>query len=336
MPCKFYMDFPARRAYPGAPDRNGPSRMADTNANDGRRTPADWALFWLLSLIWASAYLMTRLAVDKGHADVGLPAAWVLSGRLTVGAAALWVILLAMGRTLPPFSDRRRWLTIIGMGLTGSAFPMFLITTAQETVDSSLAALYTAASPLFVATGAHFLFRDEKLSPGAAFGVTLGFAGVALLFGPDAVKGFGSASTVAQVLLVFATLFYAISSLLARAAPPMHPVTFATGFVSVAAITSWPLLLTVNPADVHASWKNWLGVAGLGLGPSSLAQALYMLLIARTSATFLALTGYAIPVMAAVLGFFLFGEMQSWNAAAAFAMILGGVWLARRGGGRKA
>ena len=41
-------------------------------------------------------------------------------------------------------------------------------------------------------------------------------------------------------------------------------------------------------------------------------------------------------VMAAVLGFFLFGETQAWNALAAFAMILSGVWLARQGGGRKA
>ena len=62
-----------------------------------------------------------------------------------------------------------------------------------------------------------------------------------------------------------------------------------------------------------------------------------MVLIARTSATFLSLTGYAIPVVAAVMGFLFFGEMQSWLALVAFAMILGGVWLARQGGGgRKA
>ena len=49
--------------------------MTQQAAQSGRRTPGDWALFWLLSLIWAGAYLLTRLAVDKGHADSGLPAA---------------------------------------------------------------------------------------------------------------------------------------------------------------------------------------------------------------------------------------------------------------------
>ncbi|MEZ5954008.1 MAG: DMT family transporter [Hyphomonas sp.] len=329
-------------AYPGRFDRAnrpGPSHrtgMSQQVAPTGRRTSSDWALFWLLSLIWAGAYQMTRLAVDKGHEDLGLPAAWVIVGRLTIGAAVLWAILLAMGKRLPPLSDRRRWRTIATMGLTGSVFPFFLITTAQETVNSSLAALYTAASPLFVASAAHFLFQDEKLTRGSSVGVMLGFAGVALLFGPDAIRGFGSASTLAQILLIFATLFYAISSLIARGAPQMDPFVFATGFVTVAAVASWPLAFTVDPGEVNASWKNWIGVIGLGIGPSAIAQALYMLLIARTSATFLSLTGYSIPVMAAALGFVLFGETQTWNAMLAFLMILGGVWLARHGGGAKA
>ncbi|MEZ5997372.1 MAG: DMT family transporter [Hyphomonas sp.] len=310
--------------------------MTHQVAHTGRRSPSDWALFWLLSLIWAGAYQLTRLAVDKGHADAGLPAAWVIVGRLTIGAIVLWIILLSMGKRLPPLADLRRWRTIAAMGLAGSVFPFFLITTAQETVNSSLAALYTAASPLFVASAAHFLFQDEKLKPGSAVGVILGFAGVALLFGPDAIRGFGSASTFAQILLIFATLFYAISSLIARSAPPMDPFVFATGFVTVAALTAWPLAFTVDASGVNATWKNWLGVVGLGIGPSAIAQALYMLLIARTSATFLALTGYSIPIMAAVLGFFLFGETQTWNAMLAFTMILGGVWLARQGGGAKA
>lgn len=310
--------------------------MAQQAVQSGRRTPGDWALFALLSLMWAGAYQMTRIAVDKGNPEAGLPAEWVLPGRLTIGAAVLWVIMLAMGRRLPPFSDHKRWRTMIGMGLTGSVFPFFLITTAQETVNSSLAALYTAAVPLFVAIGAHFLFRDERLTTGSVLGVVLGFSGVAILFGPDALHNIGSASTIAQLMLIGATVFYALSSLLARGAPQMHSIVFATGFVTVAAIATWPLAFTVDPATVHADWTHWGGVVGLGIVPSAIAQALYMLLIARTSATFLSLTGYSIPVMAALLGFILFGETQSWNAMLAFALILSGVWLARHGGGQKA
>ncbi|MDP3458335.1 MAG: EamA family transporter, partial [Hyphomonas sp.] len=110
------------------------------------RPALDWVLFGLLSVIWAGAYPLTRLAVGKGL-DSGLPAEWVLPGRLCIGAAFLWIVLIASRKHLPPLNDRKRWMSIVGMGLVGSVIPFFFITTAQETVDSSLAALYTAASP---------------------------------------------------------------------------------------------------------------------------------------------------------------------------------------------
>lgn len=306
-----------------------------SQSQPGHRSAADWSLFALLTLLWAAAYALTRVAVDKGNPEVGLPVAWVLPGRLTIGAAVLWVFMLARGQRLPSLKDRKRWLAILGMGLAGSVFPFFLITTAQETVNSSLAALYTAAVPIFVVCGASFLFADERMTRGTAIGVISGFAGVAVLFGPDAMNGLGSASVIAQGLLILATMNYAAASLMARGAPRMEAIPFATGFVTLAAIVSWPLAFTVNPAEVTADWTHWAAVAGLGVIPTAIAQALYMLLIARTSATFLSLTGYSIPVVSAGLGWLFFRETQSWHALIAFALILGGVWLARRGGGVK-
>ncbi|KCZ50276.1 DMT family transporter [Hyphomonas pacifica] len=299
------------------------------------RSASDWSLFSVLTLFWAGAYALTRVAVDKGNPEMGLPVAWVLPGRLVIGAVVLWIIMLARGQRLPPLADRRRWLVIISMGLTGSVFPFFLITTAQQTVNSSLAALYTAAVPIFVASGATFLFHDEKMTRSSLVGVLIGFAGIIVLFGPDAMKGLGNASVIAQILLILATVNYAVSSLVARGAPVMEAMPFATGFVTVAAIVSLPLAFTVTPADVNADWGHWGAVLALGIGPSAVAQALYMFLIARTSATFLSLTGYSIPVVSAALGWVFFRETQSWQALVAFVLILGGVWLARGGGGVK-
>ena len=295
------------------------------------RPLVDWALFGLLSLIWAAAYPLTRLAVGKGS-EAGLPAEWVLPGRLMIGAAFLWIVLLVSRKRLPPLSDWRRWASIAGMGLVGSVIPFFFITTAQDTVNSSLAALYTAASPVFVAIGANILFAEEKMTPHTGFGVALGFIGVAVLFGPEAAESLGSATTLAQVFLLIATLSFAASALIARAAPPMEAIVFAASYASVSALTSLPLALTVDPASVSAGWVNWLAVLGLGLGSSGLAQVVYMTLIARAGATFVSLSGYSIPVISALLGWIFFRETQDWNAVLAFCLILGGVWLARGGG----
>lgn len=290
-----------------------------------------WILFGVLTLLWAGAYALTRVAVGKGGAE-GLPPEWVLPGRLTIGACVLWTLMLATGQRLPPSSDRRRWAYIGGMGVVGSLIPFFLITTAQETVDSSLAALYTAAAPIFVVIGATLLFAEERMTRNTGFGIALGFAGVVALFGPEAISSFGSASVTAQILLLFATLSYAMSTLIARGAPAINPIAFAAGFATVSAVLSWPLALQVDPAGVEASWHNWLAVLALGLGPSGIAQALFMFIVARAGATFLSLTGYSIPIVSAVLGWVFFRETQSWNAVLAFGLILGGVWMARQGG----
>lgn len=295
------------------------------------RPALDWLLFGALSLVWAGAYPLTRVAVGKGL-DTGLPAEWVLPGRLCIGALFLWAVFLASRKHLPPFRDRRRWLSIAGMGIVGSVIPFFFITTAQETVNSSLAALYTAASPVFVAIGANLLFAEERMTTRTGLGVVLGFIGVAVLFGPDALQGLSSASVIAQLFLLAATLAYALSTLIARGAPPMEAIVFATSYATVSALTSLPLVLTVDPATVSATWINWLAVLGLGLGSSGIAQVLYMTLIARAGATFVSLSGYSIPVISAGLGWVFFREVQSWNAVLALALILGGVWLARSGG----
>lgn len=304
---------------------------AALTTKDTGRSLTDWVLFGLLALIWAGAYPMTRVAVGKGEVS-GLPPEWVLPGRLVIGAIVLWTVLLARGKRPPPLGDRRAWLFIAGMGIVGSVVPFFFITMAQETVNSSLAALYAAASPVFVALGANVLFREEKLTGATSIGVALGFLGILALFGPEALKGAGNATLLAQVFLVIATLCYAGSTLIARGSPPMEPIVFAASYATVSALVSLPLLLRIDPSAVDADWTNWAAVAGLGLGSSGIAQILYMAVISRAGATFLSLTGYAIPVFSAALGWIFFRETLGWNALLAFGLILGGVWLARRGG----
>lgn len=289
----------------------------------------------IVTVLWAGAYALTRVAVDKGDPSAGLPVIWVLSGRLTVGAVALLGLMLAMGQRLPSFKDRKAWLFMGLMGVVGSVAPFFLITTAQQTVNSSLAALYTSAAPIFIALGANLFFADERLTKWSGIGVILGFAGVVVLFGPDAIAGEGSGAIVAQLFLLVATMFYSAATLIARAAPSVPPIAFAAGFVSIGAIISWPMALMAQPETLNVDAGHWAAVVALGIGPSAIAQALYMLIVQRSGATFLSLTGYAIPIASAIIGWFAFRETQSWNAVLAFVMILGGVWLARRPASRK-
>lgn len=294
------------------------------------RTPIDWALFVFLSLIWASAYAFTRLAVSPNAPSEGFPPELIIPVRLTLGAIILLVVAAISGQKWPPLSAWRSWLAMAAMGVVGTATPFFLITTAQKTVDSSLAALYVAASPLFVAILAHFVFHDERMSLPKVLGIGVGFCGVAVLFGPAAVSAFGSASVAAQAMCLIATFFYALSTIIARVAREIPAFIFAAGFVSFGALATWPLLLSVDYASLAPSNSAIIGVIGLAIGPTALASVVYMVIVQRTNATFLSLTGYLIPVISAILGYFAFKETHGWDALLAFILILSGVWLAQR------
>lgn len=289
-----------------------------------RRSPADWGLFLVLSLFWSSAFAMTKVAVD------GLPASLIIPCRLATAAAILWAVMLARGERLPPFSDRASWLAILGMGSAGTAVPFYLITLGQETIDSSLAALIIAASPLFAACLAHWRFGDERMTPQKVAGLAVGFSGVAVLLGPDALNGLGSANIAAQMLVLAGAFCYALNSIIARGAPRMAPTVLPAGFLTVASVLSLPMLAFTDWQAVQPGPANVLAVVLLGTILTAAAGILLMFLVQRTSATFIALTGYVIPVMSAVIGYLAFGETQSWMALLAFALILGGVWLSQR------
>lgn len=295
-----------------------------------KRSLVDWSTFGLLSLLWASAYAFNRMAVSKGAPELGFPPQLVILGRLSIAAVVLLIIVALTRQKWPAFSDRKSWLAMAAMGLLGCAIPFYLIAAAQKTVDSSLAALYVSASPLFVSIMAHFIFHDERISTRKVIGLLIGFGGVTVLFGPEAFAAFGSSSVIAQAMCLFATSMYAASTIIARYARDIPPFVFSAGFLTIGTLLSLPLLVTVDISALAPSSTAMFGIVGLALGPTALASILYMVLVARTSATFLSLTGYVIPILSAIIGFFAFQEMQSPRAVLAFAMILGGVWLAQR------
>ena len=289
-----------------------------------RRSPADWALFLLLSSFWASAFAMTKVALE------GLPAGLIIPGRLLSGAVVLWVVMLMRGERLPPISDRSAWLAILGIGTIGTAMPFYLITLGQKTIDSSLAALLISAAPLFTAGLAHIRFHDEQITGYKIAGLVVGFAGVALLLGPDALKGFGNADLLAQLLVLGGAFCYAVNSIIARGAPRLAPTVLPAGFLTVATLASLPMLAMADWSQVEPDAANLSAVLGLGAVSTGAAGIVLMYLVARTSATFIALTGYVIPIMSAVIGYLAFNETQSWNALAAFVLILAGVWVSQR------
>lgn len=284
----------------------------------------DWALFVALTIMWGSAFGMIELALS------GMPSEAVVTGRLGVAAILLNVIRIRMGQALPARADRRVWSGLFAMALFSSVLPFLAVAKAQESVSSSLAGLFMACTPILVALGAHLLFDNEKLSWRTAAGIAIGFVGMVLMIGPDTFGEIAEGQIGAKVLLIAAASFYATSTLIARGMPSLPPLVFTAAFVTLAAGVSVAFLPFADWSKADFNAVSLLGVIGLGVVPSALAQIGYIQLVRSAGATFLSLTNYTIPLWAALVGWIAFDDRVEPLAWMGFALILAGVWLARR------
>jgi drug/metabolite transporter (DMT)-like permease len=280
-------------------------------------------------ILWGSAYAMTHIGVQA------LPAAVLVSARLTIGAVVLGIAALAFKVKPPPLTDVRTWATLGLIGVMGTLAPFLLISIAQKTVPSALAAIYIAAAPLVVALLCHFFVPSDRLNLPRAIGIGVGFGGVCLLFAPALMdQSVGAAPLGAQALLLVAAFLYGATSVTVRLAnPAIHPIAMSFGFVAFAALASVPLSIAAWPdAGIVMEARHIWAVLGLGIASTGLANLLYVMSIRRVGPVFMSNVGNLAPFWSIIVGSVAFGEALPATTFAALAVILFGVWLVQRRG----
>src|SRR5512138_3121919 len=140
-----------------------------------------WFILLLLGAIWGASYLFIKV----GGAEI--PPFTFVAVRTIVAALALFLVLRARNEALP--RSRREWLPLIAMGVFNGVIPYTLITWGELHISSGLAAILTAAMPLFTVVISHYWTHDERLNLTKVVGIVVGFLGVAVLFLPELRQG---------------------------------------------------------------------------------------------------------------------------------------------------
>ncbi|WP_233128234.1 DMT family transporter [Maricaulis sp. W15] len=285
--------------------------------------PRDWAALILLTVLWGSAFAFIKHGVET------LPPGAMIFVRLGLAATILTAWAHARGHRLPPLTDRR-WLWMAGLGLFGNALPFFLVSWAQQYIDSALAGILVATMPLATVGLAHVFVPGERMTLRAVLGLLVGFSGVILLLGPSALAGLGGADTLAQLAVIGAAVCYAVNAIQARLLPETRPSVSAAGMLIMATLFALPIgiwdLMRVEAVAPTA----WAAAAWLAIGPTALASVVLMQVARTAGPNFLAIANYLTPIAALLTGLVI-GEMIGWPAVVALAVILAGVWLARSG-----
>ena len=293
------------------------------------RPLSHWLLLFALVAMWGSAFMMTGVAVR------GFTPATLVAIRLVIAAALLGGLVLLSGRRFPV--SRRFWLSSLAISLAGNCVPFWLISFGQQRIDSGLAGILMGIMPLTTMVLAHFFVRGERLNGTKAGGFLLGFVGLIVLIGPDALlqlRGEGTA-LIYQLAVLGGAVCYAINAIVARHRPPADPLVAAAGVMLMGSLVMLPIGGPAAPEQLaSAPAVPFAAMIALALIATAIATVVFLKLVAVAGPSFTSFINYLIPVWALLMGMIFLGEEPQPTTFVALILILAGIGLSEVGNRR--
>jgi drug/metabolite transporter (DMT)-like permease len=254
-----------------------------------------WVDLILLGLIWGGSFLAIRTALD----EIG-PLTSVLH-RTGWAMVVLWGFVAL--KRLPIPRSPRIWGAFLVMGVLNNVIPFSLMAWGQLYIPTGLTSIFNAATAIFGIVVAALVFADEKLTARKVMGVGLGFSGVCMAIGVDALRQFDTTS-LAQLAIVAGTLSYAFASAWARKMlGGIPPVIAAAGMLSGSTLCMIPLVLVIEGVPSLAlATSTWTAIAYYAIIATALAYLLYYRVLGMAGSGNLLLVTLIIPPVAITLG----------------------------------
>jgi drug/metabolite transporter (DMT)-like permease len=270
-----------------------------------------------LAAIWGSSFMFIKVAARE------LSPSAVVTGRVLLGTLGLLpAVPFVLGWSRTWIELRRHAGALLLMGILNAAVPFWFLTWSEQHIDSGLAAVLQASTPLFTALLALGFSSRDRIGGWKLVGVVVGFVGVALLVGAQP-----QGDVFAALAVLLTALCYSISALYGgRRLQGVHPFVISLGSLTAASIVSLPFGLAQPPSEVP-SWRAIASVVALGIVGLSIAYILYFALILDAGASYAVLVTYLVPALALGYGAIFLDESITASAIAGLLLILAGVAL---------
>lgn len=213
------------------------------------------------------------------------------------------------------------------LGFVNYTGPVLLISWAEKYIDSGVAAILTATTPLFAALLAIRFMPSERVRGLRLAGLFLGLAGVGVLAGVHPTAGW--IGIAAAIVALGAAALYAVGSLYGQwgtASAAMRPDALSTIAALSSGIVLLPAAILQRPTSTPAT-GSILALAGLTIVGPILSQPLFYRMLRTYGATLTNLLTYLVPPIALFYGAVFLDESVTWAAVLGLVLILAGVAL---------
>jgi len=290
-------------------------------------TLKSWLSIALLGFVWGGTFLFTEIALT------GITPFWLAASR--IGLAGVVMLALWSTRGFALFTERPKGgdlATLVTIGIISSALPFSLLAWGQQFVTSGFAGVTMASVALIVLPMAHFLLPGERMTPRKVGGFVIGFIGVVLLIGGQALESTGAEmETTGRVACVAAASCYAVGSILMRRLPAIDPIGLGTVLMLIGATVMLPTAFIAEGPPPLPAPETLAVLVFLGLVPTAGAAFLRVYVVRTAGPVFMSLVNYQVPVWSVLLGALILSEPLPLSLIYAMALILAGVGLSQYG-----
>ena len=271
-------------------------------------------LLTLLALIWGGSFFLAAVVLKE------VPPITVALFRVVGALPALALFVWFKGVSLP--RNLKVWSAYLVMGALNNAIPFSLIFWSQTQITSGLTSILNGATGVTGVIVAGLLLQDERLTAHKLIGVVIGFFGVALTIGLDAMRSFDIQS-LAPLAVLLAGLSYSLAGVWAKLrlsgqAPEMN----ALGMIMGSSLLLIPTALWLDgPPSLELMASTWTALLVLAVLCTSVPYLLYFNILKRAGSGNLMLVTLLIPPIAIGLGVIFLKESLQGTALMGFALI---------------
>ena len=281
----------------------------------------DYVLLTILALIWSSAFFNIKIATYS-YGPVTIAFLRTLFGAIPVVGLCLFKKI-----KIEAFSKDWYWFAAIGM--INLVIPFFLIAYGVQKIQSNLAAILMASTPLSATVLAHFFTNNEKINLIKILGVLIGFSGIVFLISDNILINENN-FTYALLILAGST-FYVIGGLLTLKVSNKKNENVTASILIWGTIFLIPITaFTEKPWNLNPSIDSTISLIYLGVVATGLAWLLRFRILKNNGLVFQAQVAYLIPIFGIILGYIFLKELITSRVLVSVAAVIIGIYFVKK------
>ena len=284
-------------------------------------TITDYIFLVVLALIWASAFFNIKIATYS-YGPVTIAFLRILLG-------AIPVVGLCFFKKIKIEAFSRDWYWFAAIGIINLVIPFFLIAYGVQKVQSNLAAILMASTPLSATVLAHFFTNNEKINFIKVLGVMIGFSGIVFLFSDNIL--INENNIISALLILGGSTFYVIGGLLTLKVSNKKNENVTASILIWATIFLLPITAyTEQPWNLNPRLDSTISLIYLGIFSTGLAWLMRFRILKNNGLVFQAQVAYLIPIFGIILGYIFLNEIITPKVIVAVVAVVLGIYFVRR------